>query len=53
MSHFDAVTEVPPGFVATATTADAPVAALEAPERRIWGVQYHPEVVAHAVRHGR
>jgi len=45
MSHFDAVTEVPPGFVATATTPDAPVAALENPERRIFGVQYHPEVV--------
>ena len=45
MSHFDAVTEVPPGFVATASTPDAPVAAMENPERRIWGVQYHPEVV--------
>jgi len=29
MSHFDAVTEVPVGFIATATTPDAPVAALE------------------------
>jgi GMP synthase (glutamine-hydrolysing) len=45
MSHFDAVTEVPPGFVATASTPDAPVAVLEHPERRIFGVQYHPEVV--------
>jgi len=45
MSHFDAVTEVPPGFVATAGTPDAPVAAMECPERRIWGVQWHPEVV--------
>ena len=45
MSHFDAVTEVPSGFVATASTPDAPVAALEDPARRIWGVQYHPEVV--------
>jgi GMP synthase (glutamine-hydrolysing) len=44
MSHGDAITRVPPGFVATASTADAPVAALESPERRIWGVQYHPEV---------
>jgi GMP synthase (glutamine-hydrolysing) len=44
MSHFDAITEVPPGFVATAVTADAPVAALESPDRRLWGVQYHPEV---------
>jgi GMP synthase (glutamine-hydrolysing) len=45
MSHFDAVTEPPPGFVATASTPDAPVAVLEDPARRIWGVQFHPEVV--------
>ena len=45
MSHFDAVTEPPPGFVATATTPDSAVAVLESPDRRIWGVQYHPEVV--------
>jgi len=44
MSHFDAITEAPPGFTATASTADVPVAALEAPDRRMWGVQYHPEV---------
>jgi GMP synthase (glutamine-hydrolysing) len=45
MSHFDAVTEVPAGFVATASTPDAPVAAMEDATRRIWGVQWHPEVV--------
>jgi GMP synthase (glutamine-hydrolysing) len=45
MSHFDAVTVVPPGFVATATSPDAPVAAMECPQRKIWGVQWHPEVV--------
>jgi GMP synthase (glutamine-hydrolysing) len=44
MSHFNAVTRAPEGFAVTATTADAPVAALESPARRIWGVQYHPEV---------
>ena len=44
MSHFDAITEPPPGFVATASTNDAPVAVLEDDERRIWGVQFHPEV---------
>jgi GMP synthase (glutamine-hydrolysing) len=44
MSHGDAITRVPPGFVASASTVDAPVAALESPERRLWGVQYHPEV---------
>jgi GMP synthase (glutamine-hydrolysing) len=45
MSHFDAVTEAPPGFIATASTPDAPVAVLENSTRKIWGVQYHPEVV--------
>jgi GMP synthase (glutamine-hydrolysing) len=45
MSHFDAITRVPEGFVATASTPDAPVAVLEHRERRIWGVQFHPEVV--------
>jgi GMP synthase (glutamine-hydrolysing) len=45
MSHFDAVTVPPTGFVCTASTPDAPVAAMEDPVRRIWGVQWHPEVV--------
>jgi GMP synthase (glutamine-hydrolysing) len=45
MSHFDAVTVPPDGFVCTASTPDAPVAAMEHPGRRIWGVQWHPEVV--------
>jgi GMP synthase (glutamine-hydrolysing) len=45
MSHFDAITDVPDGFVATASTADAPVAVLEHDERRIYGVQFHPEVM--------
>jgi GMP synthase (glutamine-hydrolysing) len=45
MSHFDAVTVVPDGFVATASSPDAPVAAMESESRKIWGVQWHPEVV--------
>jgi len=44
MSHFDAITAAPPGFRATAVTADAPIAALEDPARRLYGVQFHPEV---------
>jgi GMP synthase (glutamine-hydrolysing) len=44
MSHFDGITRLPEGFVATATSEGAPVAAFDSPERRIWGVQYHPEV---------
>jgi len=45
MSHGDAITKVPPGFIATASAPDAPVAALHDPDRRIYGVQFHPEVV--------
>ncbi len=45
MSHGDAITEAPPGFTATASSPDAPVAALHDPDRRIHGVQFHPEVV--------
>ncbi|MEY2414828.1 MAG: hypothetical protein QOH53_162 [Ilumatobacteraceae bacterium] len=45
MSHFDAVTRVPQGFIAAASTADAPVAAMESASRKIWAVQFHPEVV--------
>jgi GMP synthase (glutamine-hydrolysing) len=49
MSHFDAVVRPPEGFRVVATTADAPVAALESAERGIYGVQFHPEV-AHTPR---
>ncbi len=45
MSHGDAITEVPPGFVATATSPGAPVAAMHDADRGIFGVQFHPEVV--------
>ncbi|HEV3131852.1 MAG TPA: glutamine-hydrolyzing GMP synthase [Acidimicrobiales bacterium] len=45
MSHGDAITGVPPGFTATAASADAPVAALQHAERSLYGVQFHPEVV--------
>ena len=44
MSHFDAIVDAPPGFVVSASTADSPVAALEDDDRRIYGVQFHPEV---------
>ena len=45
MSHGDAIVRAPDGFTVTATTGDAPVAALENRERAIYGVQFHPEVV--------
>ena len=44
MSHFDSISEVPEGFVVTASTPDAPIAILENDERKIYGVQFHPEV---------
>jgi GMP synthase (glutamine-hydrolysing) len=44
MSHGDCVTEAPPGFHVTATSPGAPVAGFEHVDRRIAGVQYHPEV---------
>ena len=45
MSHADAISVVPDGFVPTANSPDAQVAALHDPDRRIYGVQFHPEVV--------
>ncbi|HYN33992.1 MAG TPA: glutamine-hydrolyzing GMP synthase, partial [Ilumatobacteraceae bacterium] len=45
MSHFDGITDAPDGFTVTAGTPGAPVAVLENDERRIYGVQFHPEVV--------
>jgi GMP synthase (glutamine-hydrolysing) len=45
MSHGDAVTEAPAEFAVTASSDDAPVAAFECADRRLAGVQFHPEVV--------
>ncbi len=45
MSHGDAVSRAPEGFRVLARTAGAPVAAFENRERRLAGVQWHPEVV--------
>ncbi len=44
MSHRDAVSRVPEGFVATARTAVCPVASMECAERRLYATQFHPEV---------
>ncbi|MFV0453210.1 MAG: glutamine-hydrolyzing GMP synthase [Propioniciclava sp.] len=45
MSHGDSVTVAPVGFTTLAHTAGAPVAAFEDGERRLAGVQWHPEVM--------
>jgi len=49
MSHGDAITAGPIGSVALASTPEAPVAAFSDEDRRIFGVQFHPEV-AHTDR---
>ncbi len=51
MSHGDSVTAAPEGFRVTASSAGAPVAAFEDDVRRLYGVQWHPEV-AHSA-HGQ
>lgn len=44
MSHRDAISKIPAGFSVTAHTDKCPVAAMEAPERGLYAVQFHPEV---------
>ncbi|MFW5909414.1 MAG: glutamine-hydrolyzing GMP synthase [Thiohalospira sp.] len=44
MSHGDRVTELPPGFRVMASTDSAPIAGMADEERRLYGVQFHPEV---------
>jgi GMP synthase (glutamine-hydrolysing) len=51
MSHRDTVAAPPRGARVTAGSASTPVAAFEAPERGLYGVQFHPEVVH--TPHGR
>ncbi len=45
MSHTDYIKELPSGFVASAKTQTCPVAAMENVEKRLYGVQFHPEVM--------
>jgi GMP synthase (glutamine-hydrolysing) len=45
MSHGDSITRLPEGFRSTAETGSTPFAGLEAPERNLYGIQFHPEVV--------
>jgi GMP synthase (glutamine-hydrolysing) len=49
MSHGDSIAQLPPGFSVTATTANTPVAAAQDVQRRLYGLQFHPEV-AHTPR---
>src|SRR5690242_5701552 len=45
MSHRDTVFSAPPGFAALASSTASPVAAFESPDRGVYGIQFHPEVV--------
>ena len=44
MSHGDSVAKPPPGFRVTGSTPATPIAAIEDPDRRLYGIQFHPEV---------
>lgn len=44
MSHTDQITVLPEGFVSVARTASCPNAAMENREKKLYGVQFHPEV---------
>ncbi|MBP1679340.1 MAG: synthase, large subunit, partial [Bacteroidetes bacterium] len=45
MSHGDHLTRLPPGFEPIGHTDNAPICAIRDPARKIFGVQFHPEVV--------
>ncbi len=49
MSHGDRIAAMPPGFVTTATSGNSPFCAAEHAGKRIYGLQFHPEV-AHTPR---
>src|SRR5690625_6148449 len=44
MSHGDKVLDLPPGFEVLASTPACPVAGMYCEEKRLYGVQFHPEV---------
>lgn len=44
MNHRDVVEKLPPGFVITGKTEQSKIASYENPEKKIFGVQFHPEV---------
>lgn len=45
MSHFDYIKEAGDGFQVIAHTEDCPIAATQNPERKLYAVQFHPEVL--------
>jgi len=45
MSHGDRIETLPPGFRSVAETPNSPIAAMADPLRRLFGLQFHPEVI--------
>ncbi len=45
MSHGDAMESLPPGWHVLAQSTNSPIAAFSDPSRRLFGVQFHPEVI--------
>ncbi|MFQ5449451.1 MAG: glutamine-hydrolyzing GMP synthase [Nitrospinaceae bacterium] len=52
MSHGDRISKLPAGFKSTAFTDNSPIAAIENPLAKIYGLQFHPEVV-HTAQGGK
>jgi GMP synthase (glutamine-hydrolysing) len=51
MSHGDRIAALPPGFQSIGTSGNTPLCAIAEPRRKIYGIQFHPEV-AHTPRGG-
>ena len=45
MSHFDRISKAAPGFEITASTADCPIAATQNVDKKLYAIQFHPEVL--------
>lgn len=45
MSHNDYISKIAPGFTVCAHTADCPVAAAQNPDKNLYAIQFHPEVL--------
>ena len=45
MSHTDSIDQIPDGFVISANTKHCPAAAMENPQKKLYALQYHPEVM--------
>ena len=45
MSHFDYISRIAPGFSTVAHTDNCPVAAAQCPDKKLYAIQFHPEVL--------